>query len=137
MTRFLFLCFALLALLPPPAAAEYFGDIKKKIWTLEAPNGHTRWLILRTQVKDAHGDLYHVEVLQRKDGDPEWKFERLAAHMAVTEKALRWSIGSTLNKGDVYPESFDDAYAMWKEERNPPICTTNIEDCLKSSTFTR
>lgn len=137
MNRFLFLCFALLALLPFPASAEYFGEIKKKIWSLEAPNGYTRWLILRTQVKDAHGDLYHVEILQLKDGAEPWKFERLATHMALTEKALRWSIGSGISKGDVYPESFNDAYAAWKETSNPPICTTNVEDCLKDSKFTR
>lgn len=135
MTRFLFVCFVLLAFLPFPARAEYFGEIKKKIWTLEAPNGYTRWLILRTQVKDKNGDLYHVEILERKDGDPEWKFERLAAHMALTENALRWSIGMPLSKGDVYPESFDDAYAIWKESRNPPICSTNVEDCLKKKSI--
>ncbi len=132
MNRFILLCFSFLFFALPAAQAEYFGKIDKKIWSLDAPNGFTRWLILREQAKGQHGDLYHVEVLELKDGAKPWEFKRLEAHMALTENALRWSIGRAMSKGDVYPETFDNAYAMWKEERKPPICKTNISDCLKN-----
>lgn len=131
MGRVLILCLALFLAIPSSAHAEFFGKLDRKIWSLEAPNGFTRWLILRKHVIDRHGDLYHVEILQLRNGEQPWEFKRLAAHMALTENSLRWSIGRSLKEGDVDPADFDNAYAIWKEGRNPPICKTRVDDCLK------
>ena len=54
--------------------------------------------------------VYHVEILERRRSRPSWELKRLAAHMAVSEAALRASVRRPLRSGRVYPEQFDEVF---------------------------
>lgn len=114
------------------AQALYTGPITEKIWSLKvAPADVDRWLIIRANIKSRYGNLYHVEILERKKQQEPWQFTRLSSHMALTEYALRASIGNPMIKGDVYPEQYHDAYEVWRAQTNPPVCKSNVIQCLK------
>ena len=109
------------------------AKITSELWELEASRTGTRWLVIHNLAQAEKDGLYHVEVLERKHGDPAWKFERLAAHLAVTKKALLKSVRRPLPTGHVYPEHFNEALQAWqklKEEGRAPICSLDILSCL-------
>lgn len=112
----------------PPAA------IDADLWSIAAPAGMRRWIEIHDRAAVPPGGVYHVEVLERRAGDPPWKLRHLAPHLAVTEAALRASVLKPLREGAVYPESFDAAYARWRqlEARGAaPVCGTRIGLCLE------
>ena len=116
------------------AAAEWRGDIDRDIWSLPSSPGVHRWLVIHDRQGEGATRVYHVEVLERKAGEKPWQVTHRAPHMAVTEDALRRSVVKPLEKGAVYPETFDSAYAEWKRTnaRNPaPVCGTSVPDCMK------
>jgi len=132
----LFILLALtLTAIASPAWAVYQGAIVEKIWTLPSAPGTVRWLIIREKTQDKRGELYHIEVLEKKDGQKDWQFKRLTPHMAVTENALRWSLVKFQRTGDVYPESYDAAYKAWSSTYNAPICTSSVNKCLTEDRF--
>jgi len=111
---------------PPP--------IDSDLWSLSAPAGMQRWIEIHDRAAVPPGGVYHLEVLERRVGDPPWKLRHLAPHLAVTTAALRASILKPLRKGSVYPESFDAAYARWREleaRGAAPVCDTRIDRCLE------
>jgi hypothetical protein len=113
--------------------ADWTGEISSSLWVLPSAGRATRWLQIHN-LSDARDEgIYHVEVMERKDGDPVWKFKRLASHMAITESALRASIVKPLKTGSVYPESFNDSYREWKNAElagHAFVCTSNVTACL-------
>ena len=117
-------------------AAEAVRDdkiIRESIWSLAKSGTERRWLVIHN-LEEAHSTgIYHVEVLARAPGSKPWEFRRLAAHMALTETALRNSIVAPLKKGAVYPEVFDDAYAKWRaqsQQGHAEVCRTAVIECL-------
>ena len=71
-----------------PALADWSGPIEQPLWSLPAAPGLSRWLIVHNLSSAAADGLYHVEVLERRQGQQPWQFQRLAAHLALTEQAL-------------------------------------------------
>ena len=72
-----------------PTLADWSGPIEQPLWSLPAAPGLSRWLIVHNLSSAAADGLYHVEVLERRQGQQPWQFQRLAAHLALTEQALR------------------------------------------------
>ncbi|RRS29937.1 MAG: hypothetical protein P794_09885 [Epsilonproteobacteria bacterium (ex Lamellibrachia satsuma)] len=55
-------------------------------------------------------------------------------HMAITQSALASSVLKPLDKGAVYPETFEDAYNYWQEENSGKggfVCTSRLSDCMQ------
>jgi len=115
-----------------PAAVDIFAA-PKGIWAIPAPEGCTRWIVIHNLDEARQSGIFHIEVLEREDGKPDWEFRRLCSHMALTQEALEHSVLRPLEKGAVYPESFDDAYAAWKREAadgEAPVCSSSVAECL-------
>jgi len=118
------------------AAADPPAAIDSDLWSLAAPAGMRRWIEIHHRAAVPPGGVYHLEVLERRVGEPPWKVRHLAPHLAVTTAALRASILKPLRKGSVYPESFDAAYARWREleaRGAAPVCDTRIDRCLEQA----
>ena len=107
--------------------------ISSGIWAIRGTAVETRWVEIH-QVEKRNGvQLYHIEVLGRKKGNPSWQVEHLVPHMAITEGALKRSITGPSRDRSVYPETFDGAYVQWQELNaagKPPICDRSVEDCM-------
>ncbi|WP_134629272.1 DUF5086 family protein, partial [Pseudomonas aeruginosa] len=67
-----------------PALADWSGPIEQPLWSLPAAPGLSRWLIVHNLSSAAADGLYHVEVLERRQGQQPWQFQRLAAHLGWT-----------------------------------------------------
>jgi hypothetical protein len=118
------------------AAADSPPAIDSDLWSLAAPAGMHRWIEIHDRAAVPPGGIYHIEVLERRVGDPPWKLRHLAPHLAVTTAALRASVLKPLRKGSVYPESFDAAYARWREleaRGAAPVCDSRIDLCLEQA----
>jgi hypothetical protein len=104
------------------------------IWELSHSESSVEWLVIHNLADGKQSGVFHVEVLSRNLDDPIWKFTRLAAHMALTEDALRRSVQRPLQSGRVYPEHFNEAYAKWQKQREAGtarICDTTVLECLE------
>ncbi len=62
-----------------PALADWSGPIEQPLWSLPAAPGLSRWLIVHNLSSATADGLYHVEVLERRQGQQPWQFQRLAA----------------------------------------------------------
>jgi hypothetical protein len=116
------------------AVAAWPGVIARDIWQLPSSATGTRWLVIHNLAAAETDGMYHVEVLERTFGAAAWNIKHIAKHLAVTPTALRASITKPLSNGAVYPESFENAYAEWMQQRaqgNAPVCNTSILECLK------
>nr|WP_207935466.1 DUF5086 family protein [Pseudomonas aeruginosa] len=51
-----------------PALADWSGPIEQPLWSLPAAPGLSRWLIVHNLSSAAADGLYHVEVLERRQG---------------------------------------------------------------------
>jgi len=128
-----FLIAMLTSLVPTAAFAEWTGLIAGDIWAIRPTAKETRWLVIHDRESAQVEGLFHVEVLALGKGAEPWRVRHVAKHMALTEEALRASIVNPLRRGAVYPESFDDAYAKWKEqskEGRALICRSEVLACL-------
>lgn len=104
------------------------------VWELSRSDSTVRWLVIHNLADGKKAGVFHVEILERKTEDPVWRFTRLAAHMAVTEAALRASVRKPLRSGRVYPEQFNQAFAEWQrqsETGTASVCERTVLDCLK------
>ncbi len=120
-------------LLAFPAWGAGLHDHPSGIWSLEATAQEKRWLIIHNLSQGRESGVYHLEVIARRKGDPVWKIQHLAKHMAIREAALLRSIRQPLNKGAVYPESFLSAYQQWQQQNHGAggaICETTVVQCL-------
>ncbi|MBG7370174.1 DUF5086 family protein [Pseudomonas aeruginosa] len=127
----------LLALgLSASAQADWSGPIEQPLWSLPAAPGLSRWLIVHNLSSAAADGLYHVEVLERRQGQQPGQFQRLAAPLALTAQALRASIVAPLKRGGVYPESYQFAYREWQRQQaagQAPVCRSTVAECLPTA----
>ncbi len=104
------------------------------IWSITSTAKQNRWLIIHNLTDAQTTGIYHIEVIGRDKKSPVWKIKHLAAHIAINKPALLKSIIKPLKKGDVYPESFDDAFSAWTKEndgKSGTVCTTSVIECMK------
>jgi hypothetical protein len=109
------------------------GD--REVWEVASDSKTVTWLVIHNLAEGKTSGLFHIEVLERQKTEPAWRFKRLAAHMAITQAALRASVRKPLGSGRVYPEQFDQAFARWQAQRDTggaPICEQTVLACLKS-----
>lgn len=114
MYRFKYLIFGLFV------SGAFAVDLAKHqigVWAIESTQDMSRWVIIHNLESAESIGLYHIEVIGRKHGNAAWQVERLVHHMAVTEKALKASIKEPLEKGGVYPESFNNAFSAWQQKK--------------------
>ena len=105
------------------------------IWKIEGNALQKQWLIIHNLEEARHSGLFHIEIIGRKKGQPTWSIIRIRNHMAISLEALKRSVIRPLKSGGVYPESFDSAYARWKEaadQGRADICISTVADCLKN-----
>jgi hypothetical protein len=110
------------------------GDIASDIWQLPSTARSSRWLVIHYRAAAHLDGIYHIEVLERAIGAPEWQVKHLAPHMAISAAALRASIVKPLKRGGVYPETFNFAYAAWKAQQaqgKSLVCESDVLTCLK------
>ena len=120
-------------LLASSAFASDLATHKAGIWTIESTENMSWWVIIHNLESAATTGVFHIEVIGRKHGNAAWQVERLVRHMAITEKVLKASVKDSLNKGGVYPESFDNSYSSWQKENNGKggaICDTSLIECM-------
>lgn len=104
------------------------------IWSIAGTPKQNRWLIIHNLTAAKTTGVYHIEVIGRGKKASVWQIEHLANHLAITKAALLASVVKPLNKGDVYPESFESAFAAWQKEnagKGGAICTTSVLECMK------
>ncbi|MDO9212323.1 MAG: DUF5086 family protein [Methylococcales bacterium] len=104
------------------------------IWSITPTAQQNRWLIIHNLTEAQTTGIYHIEVIGRDKKAPAWKIKHLAAHIAINKPALLKSIIKPLKKGNVYPESFDDALSKWKKEndgKGGAVCTASVIECIK------
>lgn len=92
------------------------------------------WIVIHNLNEAEQTGIYHIEVLARGFHDPVWKVEHVVKHMAITQSSLASSVIKPLNKGAVYPETFDNAYNDWQKENSGKggfICTSRLSECMQ------
>ena len=123
--------------LPGLALAQDPAAHAAGIWSIADTPGMSRWIVIHGLDTSKTTGIYHIEVIGRKTGDPQWQIVRLVPHMAITEKALRESILEPLESGAVYPEVFEDALAGWQAQNDGAggsVCETSVTQCMQAST---
>jgi hypothetical protein len=107
---------------------------KPGIWAIEGKGTLARWVVIHNLNEAKSTGVFHLEVIGHEKGRPSWDIRRICSHMAVTKDALKRSVTKPLNKGAVYPEAFDDAYAKWKKDAEAGqkvLCDRSVLECLK------
>ncbi|WP_446809106.1 DUF5086 family protein [Methylomonas sp. 2BW1-5-20] len=103
-------------------------------WSIASNHNEHRWVIIHNLNEAPKSGVYHIEVIGRGNGKPIWNIRHIANHMAITEEALSRSVIKPLNKGGVYPESFEWAYKSWQDTNDGKggfICKTDVIQCLR------
>lgn len=125
---------AVLALcVPGIACAAWEAAIASSIWRIRAPEGVVRWIEIHDLAEGNSTGIYHVQVLERRSGSRPWQFRSLAAHMALTESALRASIMGAGSERSVYPETYESGLQAWKDRAatgKAPLCRSEVTQCL-------
>ncbi len=126
---------SLLALVTRAAAADRSPISEGSIWTLPSTPTEQMWLEVHAIDGDGAEPTYHISVLSKIKGDPAWKITHVAAHMAITETALRNGPLRPAPKSvrAAYPEAYDAGYAEWiklNSQGIAPICSTSVMECL-------
>lgn len=109
-----------------------FGH-KPGIWEIAPDGAMIRWVVIHNLAEARDSGVFHIEVVGRERSKPSWDVRRIRAHMAVTKEALKKSVVRPLERGAVYPEPFDDAYAQWKKQADGgrrEVCETSVPECL-------
>lgn len=123
----------LLLLLPVTVTAGDITSHKTGIWSITPTATMKRWIIIHNLQEAKISDVFHIEVIGRGNGDAVWQVQHLVSHMAITGDALRKSIIKPLNRGGVYPETYENAYSEWLKENNGSggsICKTSVMKCM-------
>ena len=123
----------LLLFLPAIVVAEDIASNTTGIWSIAPAETMRRWVVIHNLQEAKVSGIYHLEVIGRKNGDAAWQIKHLVPHMAITKEALEKSIIKPLNKGGVYPETYENAYSKWVKENNGKggvICKTSILECM-------
>ncbi len=106
----------------------------KGIWSIQGTTQKTMWIVIHNLQEARETGIYHIEVLAKGIDAPAWDIEHFIKHIAITQSALAKSVLKPLNKGAVYPETFDDAYKDWQNlnsGQGGPVCTSNLSDCMQ------
>ena len=115
---------------------DLFGH-RAGLWSIEPDGSTTRWVEIHNLEEAKTTGIFHVEVLGRRRGDPAWKIQHLAPHLAITTAALQRSVRKPLTRGSVYPETFDAAYSEWCKARdgggNTPVCSSTVAACIREN----
>jgi hypothetical protein len=133
---FLFLALAVPSLHAAPATDMPLAAILRHargIWSLEPVGTLNRWVVIHNLKGADENTVLHVEVLARPQGDPAWSVRRLQPHMAISMSALRGSVRKPLQRGYIYPESYEQGFAEWKKLEaagTAPVCRTSVDRCL-------
>lgn len=115
------------------AFAAWDRAISSPCWLIGAPAGVVRWIEIHDLAAGKATGIYHVQVLERTIGSPPWQFRSLAAHLALTEAALRASIVGVASERPVYPETYESGLKAWRDlsaRGDAPLCTTEVTKCL-------
>ena len=105
------------------------------IWSVSSNRNEQRWVIIHNLEEAKSSGIYHIEVIKKAKSAPPWAIKHVIAHMAITTDALQRSVLKPLNKGLVYPESFDSGLAKWRAANNGnggAICNTSISACASN-----
>ncbi|SMC28208.1 protein of unknown function [Andreprevotia lacus DSM 23236] len=126
---------ALLLVTAPVARAEpaSLQSHPLGIWALPPQGKLLRWVLIYDLPASAKSGIYHIEVVARQRDKPVWTVYHLAHHIAITEAALQRSVVKPLQRGGVYPENFEHAYAAWQAEnggKGGEVCQTDVLQCL-------
>ncbi len=127
------LLFSTLSLWAFNAFSADLGARNAEIWSIESTQYMSRWVVIHHHDNATPTGVYHIEVVGRNNGDAAWQVVRLVHHMAITDKALSGSVMESLDKGAVYPESFNYAFSAWKKEndgKGGEICNTSVVECM-------
>jgi hypothetical protein len=106
---------------------------KPGIWAMKGKGTLDRWIVIHNLTEAKDTGIFHIEVIGHVKGRPSWDIKRICNHMAITKDALKRSVTKPVNKGAVYPEAFDDAYAKWKKEAEAGqkvVCDRSVLECL-------
>ncbi len=123
----------LLLYLPATLVAKGIADHAAGIWSIAPTQTMNRWIIVHNLEEAKNSEIFHIEVIGRNIGDEVWQIKHLVPHMAITEEALTKSVVAPLQKGGVYPETYENAYANWLREnggKGGSICTTSVLECM-------
>lgn len=107
---------------------------EKGIWSIKGTPEKKMWIVIHNLKEAKETGIYHIEVLARGFDEPVWKVEHVIKHMAITQSALASSVLKPLDKGAVYPETFDNAYNDWQKQNSGKggfICTSHLSDCMQ------
>ncbi|HQI81127.1 MAG TPA: DUF5086 family protein [Deltaproteobacteria bacterium] len=121
-----------------PASAvddQALFDHKPGIWEIAPEGTLSRWIVIHNLAEARGTGVFHIEVIGREHSRPVWDVRRIRAHMAVTKDALKRSVVKPLERGAVYPESYDDAYAQWKRNADggrKVVCESSVPECLSA-----
>jgi hypothetical protein len=110
-------------------------DHKPGIWEIAPEGTLSRWIVIHNLEEARDSGIFHIEVIGREQSGPIWDVKRIQPHMAVTKDALKRSVMKPLDRGAVYPEAFDDAYAQWKRNADSGqkvVCESSILECLSA-----
>jgi hypothetical protein len=106
---------------------------KPGIWAIEGKGKLSRWIVIHNLAEAKNTRAFHIEVVGRVKGRPSWDIKHICNHMAISEDALKRSVTKPLDKGAVYPDAFDDAYAKWKKDAEAGqkvVCDRSVQECL-------
>ena len=107
---------------------------EKGIWSIAGTAEKNMWVVIHNFKEAKQTGIYHIEILARGSNEPDWKVEHVVKHMAITRSALAAGVVKPLNKGAVYPETFDDAYKEWQKQNSGKggiVCTSSLGQCMK------
>ncbi len=119
--------------LPATVAATDIASHEAGIWSIAPTDTMKRWIVIHNLQEAKVSGVFHLEVIGRNNGDAVWQIKHLVPHMAITEEALKKSVVAPLNRGGVYPETYENAYSMWLKENNGTggsICNTSVVECM-------
>lgn len=127
------LLFLILSLWASSASSADLSGHRSGIWAIESTQGMSRWVVIHNLEEAKATGIYHIEVIGRQNGDAEWEILHLVRHMAITGEALNRSVIEPLKNGAVYPESFNDAFDLWRKENDGTggeICDASVVECM-------
>lgn len=107
---------------------------KKGIWSIACTAEKNRWVVIHNLKEAKETGIYHIEVLARGSSEPTWKVEHVVKHMAITQSALAANVLKPLDRGAVYPETFDTAFHDWQQQNSGKggrICNTSLDECME------
>ena len=120
--------------------SAYCADVdllqhEKGIWSITGTAEKNMWIVIHNLKEAKETGIYHIEVLARGFNDPAWKVEHVVNHMAITQSALAAGVIKPLDKGAVYPETFNNAYNDWKKQNSGKggfVCTSHLSECMQT-----